>query len=83
MTTITQRPLSPDAIAGLSSIAEACGVLRAWGYPDLADRLAYLASDEDLDEGDKPYAPFAGSTPENNTSPTGSRIFALPTAKRR
>ena len=54
MTTITQRPLPPDAIAGLSSIAEACDVLRAWGHPNLADRLAYLASDEDLDDGDRP-----------------------------
>ena len=54
MTTTTQRPLPPDAIAGLSSIAEACDVLRAWGYPNLADRLDYLASDEDLDDGDRP-----------------------------
>lgn len=54
MTATTQRPLPPDAIAGLSSIAEACDVLRAWGNPDLADRLAYLASDEDLEEGDLP-----------------------------
>ncbi len=54
MTTATQRPLPPDAIAGLSSIAEVCDVLRAWGYPNLADRLAYLASDEDLDDGDRP-----------------------------
>ncbi len=54
MTTTTQRPLPPDAIAGLSSISEACDVLRAWGYLDLADRLAYLASDEDLDDGDQP-----------------------------
>ena len=54
MTTITQRPLPPNAIAGLNSIAEACEVLRAWAYPDLADRLAYLASDEDLDDGDRP-----------------------------
>ena len=51
--TTTQRPLPPDAIAGLSSIAEACDVLRAWGHPDLADRLAYFASDEDLEEGDE------------------------------
>lgn len=54
MTTTTQRPLPPDAIAGLNSIAEACDVLRAWGHPDLANRLAYLASDEDLDDGDLP-----------------------------
>ena len=29
-------------------------MLRAWGHPDLADRLAYLASDADLDDGDRP-----------------------------
>ena len=54
MLTATTRPLPPDAIAGLSSIPEACDVLRAWGHPDLADRLAYLASDADLDDGDRP-----------------------------
>ena len=54
MITTTQRPLSPDAIAGLASVAEVCEVLRAWGYPDLAERLAYFASDADLDDGDVP-----------------------------
>ena len=29
-------------------------MLRGWGRPDLADRLAYFASDEDLDDGDIP-----------------------------
>ena len=51
--TTTQRPLPPDAIARLDSIAKACDVLRAWGHPDLADRLAYFASDEDLEDGDE------------------------------
>ena len=50
----TQRPLPPDAIAGIASVAEACDVLRAWGYADLADRLGYLASDADLEDGDLP-----------------------------
>ena len=27
-------------------------MLRGWGRPDLAERLAYFASDEDLDDGD-------------------------------
>ena len=54
MMTTTQRPLPPDAIAGLASIAEVCEVLRAWGYAALADRLAYLASDADLEDGDLP-----------------------------
>ena len=46
------RPLPPDAIAGLRSVAEVCDVLRSWGEPDLADRIAYFASDTDLDDGD-------------------------------
>lgn len=50
----THRPLPPDTIARLRSMAEVCGVLRGWGRPDLADRLAYFASDADLDEGDVP-----------------------------
>lgn len=48
------RPLPPDAIASLRSIVEVCDVLRGWGRPDLAERLTYLASDEDLDDGDAP-----------------------------
>ncbi len=48
------RPLPPDAIAGLGSAAEVCDVLRGWGRPDLADRIAYFASEEDLDDGDVP-----------------------------
>lgn len=49
-----QRPLHPDALARLGSVAGVCDVLRGWGRPDLAERLAYLASDEDLDDGDSP-----------------------------
>ena len=48
------RPLPADDIAGLGSVAEGCDVLRGWGRPNLADRLAYFASDEDLDDGDVP-----------------------------
>lgn len=29
-------------------------MLRGWGHPQLADRLAYFASDQDLDDGDVP-----------------------------
>ena len=53
MTTLP-RPLPPDALAALRSVAEVCAVLRGWGRPDLAERLAYFASDEDLDDGDVP-----------------------------
>ena len=52
--TAYSRPLPADAIAHLRSVAEVCDVLRGWGRPDLAERLAYLASDEDLDDGDLP-----------------------------
>ena len=38
MTTIP-RPLSPDALAGLRSVAEVCEALRGWGRPDLAERI--------------------------------------------
>ena len=48
------RPLSPDALAALGSVAEVCDVLRSWGRADLAERIAYFASDEDLDDGDVP-----------------------------
>ena len=49
-----QRPLPPNALAALHSVADVCAVLRAWNRPDLAHRLAYFASDEDLDDGDVP-----------------------------
>ena len=51
-TTCPPPPLAPDALAGLRSVAEVCDVLRGWGRPDLADRLAYFVSNEDLDDGD-------------------------------
>lgn len=54
MLSTTPRPLPPDALASLGSVTEVCDVLRGWGRPDLAERLAYLASDEDLDHGDLP-----------------------------
>ena len=54
MLTVVQRPLAPDALAAIRSIPEVCAVLRAWGRPDLADRIAYFASDEDLYDGEVP-----------------------------
>ncbi len=54
MQSIIPRPISPEAIAGLRSVAEVCAVLRGWGRPELADRIAYFASDADLDDGDVP-----------------------------
>ncbi len=54
MSAIFRRPLAADAVAGLASIGEVCEVLRGWGCAGLAERLAYLASDADLEEGDAP-----------------------------
>ena len=54
LATTIPRPLSPEALAAIPSIAGACAVLRGWGRPDLADRIAYFASDADLDDGDVP-----------------------------
>lgn len=36
------------------TIPDICAALTQQGYPDLAKRLAYFASDEDLEEGDVP-----------------------------
>ena len=52
--TFTSRPMPPDSLARLGSVAEVCDVLRGWGRADLADRIAYFASDADLDDGDVP-----------------------------
>ena len=41
-------------IEGIPSVAVACEILRAWGRKDLADRIDYFASDEDLEDGDVP-----------------------------
>ena len=38
----------------LKSIPEICAALTEQGYPNLAQRIAYFASDEDLEEGDMP-----------------------------
>ena len=54
LATTILRPLSPEALATISSVAGVCAVLRGWGRPDLADRIAYFASDADLDDGDVP-----------------------------
>ena len=47
-------PRPPDGPTRLRSVAEVCDVLRSWGEPDLADRIAYFASNADLDDGDVP-----------------------------
>ena len=49
-----QRPLPRAQINKISDTDTICDILSSWGHPDLADRLAYFASDEDLDDGDVP-----------------------------
>ena len=39
------------------TIPEICAALEKQGHPDLAQRIAYFASDEDLEEGDAPVTP--------------------------
>ena len=39
----------------LESIEEVCSAFANSGHPDLARRIAYFASDEDLEEGDVPF----------------------------
>ena len=51
---VKPRPLPPAAIAAIPSIAGVCAVLLGWGRSNLADRIAYFASDADLDDGDVP-----------------------------
>ena len=38
------------------TIPQICAALTQQGHPDLARRIAYFASDEDLDEGEAPVA---------------------------
>ncbi len=49
-----QRPLSWPEIESIPTVAAACEVLRGWGRDELAERIAYFASDEDLEDGDVP-----------------------------
>ena len=39
------------------TIKKICNALTNQGYPELAQRIAYFASDEDLEEGDVPVTP--------------------------
>lgn len=48
------RRLSSFQMHHISSVDDVCEVLRIWGENDLANRIAYFASDEDLEDGDIP-----------------------------
>ena len=49
-----QRPLPVSQARKIDDIDMVCDVLRSWDFFDLADRLAYFASDADLEDGDVP-----------------------------
>ncbi|MDE2786359.1 MAG: hypothetical protein OXL37_06810 [Chloroflexota bacterium] len=51
---LARRPLSDHTIDGLSTMDQVKSVLTGWGEPDLATRIAYFASDEDLADDEKP-----------------------------
>ena len=48
------RTLSPEALAAIPTVAGYAPCCAAGAGPDLADRIAYFASDADLDDGDVP-----------------------------
>ena len=54
MLTAVPRPLPHDALSTIHTIPEVCAILQAWRRPDLADRIAYFASNDDLDDGELP-----------------------------
>ena len=53
------RPWLPYGMY-LDSVDDVCNVLRFWGEYTVADRLAYLASEEDLEDGESPATPVSG-----------------------
>lgn len=52
--TLEPRPLYPDMMGHIRTIEYICSVLRSWGEGALAGRVAYFASDEDLEAEDIP-----------------------------
>ena len=44
-------------LLALRSVVDVCNVLNSWGEHAVAERLAYLASDEDLEDGESPATP--------------------------
>ena len=49
--------LSLAQVSNIDDISDVCEVLHIWGEHDLAGRIAYFASDEDLEDGDIPVTP--------------------------
>ena len=52
--TVIPRLLPLNEMNHVRAIVDVCEILRVWGQDDLAARIAYFASDEDLEEGDIP-----------------------------
>lgn len=52
--TLVPRSLASGEMACICTIDDVCNVLRGWGEYSLAERIAYFASDEDLEDGDIP-----------------------------
>ncbi len=50
MAAYDQRPLPDFVIDSLTDINDVCAVLVNWGAANIADRIAYFASDDDLDD---------------------------------
>ena len=48
------KPRDTDTMPNPQTIPEICAALTQQGYPDLANRITYFASDEDLEEGEVP-----------------------------
>ena len=48
------RPLPHSELRHIRSTEDVCNILRSWGEDTLADRIAYFASDDDLEEGELP-----------------------------
>ena len=45
--TLARRALTPGELAQIDTVNDVCRVLSGWGAGEIAERLTYLASDED------------------------------------
>ena len=55
--TLIPRPLLSYGMSHVRTVNDVCSILRDWGEYALAERIAYFASDEDLEDGDIPVTP--------------------------
>ena len=52
--TLARRALTPGELAQIDTVNDVCRVLSGWGAGEIAERLTYLASDEDQAVGEIP-----------------------------